>query len=290
MNNTPRLIKKNIDQFNLDGYSVIENIFSPDECENLIKKIKKIANQSKTYTGGYLRESNIIELDLSFANLINHPVMMQICKELLGEHFRLMSSEALIRTKEEDDPVRWHEDGPNTPSYRDITSPPSLFQLKFGIFLNDILENNSGNLTVIKGSHLYKTSPFNQNMEEYEDKKIQIKAKKGSLIFFHNSLWHCVSRNLKDDARYNLYYTYCYPWMAPFDRSASSLFLRSILNYDQKKLLMDFETPSNNYTLIKETWRGNKKLAAKSFKNMLIELAINRLKVLKRKILGGSLN
>tara|TARA_Y200000002_G_C22600295_1_gene629223 strand:+ start:114 stop:350 length:237 start_codon:yes stop_codon:yes gene_type:complete len=78
--------------------------------------------------------------------------------------------------------------------------------------------------------------------------------------------------------------------MAPFDRSASSVFLRSALNKDQKELLMDFETPSNNYTLIRETWRGDKKLVAKSFKNMLIELAINRLKVLKRKILGGSLN
>jgi len=246
-------IKKHIEQFKSDGFSIIENVFSSEECENLIKKIIKVANQSKTYTGGYLRQSNIIELDLSFANLINHPVIMEISKELLGQHFRLMSSEALIRTKEEDDPVRWHEDGPNTPSYREVTSPPALFQLKFGIFLNDLIEDNSGNLTVIKGSHLYKDSPFEQNISDYEDKKIQIKTTQGSLIFFHNSLWHCVSRNLKNDARYNLYYTYCYPWMAPFDRSASSVFLRSALNKDQKELLMDFETPSNNYTLIRET-------------------------------------
>ena len=53
---------------------------------------------------------------------------------------------------------------------------------------------------------------------------------------------------------------------------------------------MDFETPSHNYSLIKETWRGDKNKFSKSVKNLIVELAIRRLKVLKRKILGESIN
>lgn len=283
-------IDKALKDFAVNGYGIIENVFSNSECENLLSSIKNVAKKSKTYLGGYLRESNIIEKDLTFAELINHPTIMSINNKLLGKHFRLMSTEAIIRTKEEDDPVRWHEDGPNAPSYREISSPPGLFQLKFGILLSDTMQDYSGNLTIIKGSHLFNDSPFNKNIENYSDKKIQIKTQKGSLLFFHNSLWHCVSRNLKEEPKYTLYYTYCYPWMAPFDRSASSLFLKSSLDSEQKKLLMDFEIPSQNYSILKETWRGNKNKVARSLKNSLIELALRRLKVLKRKILGESIN
>lgn len=284
-------IDDSISSFNENGYGVLEDVLSNEECDKLIRLIKETAEKSKTYIGGYLRESNLLEQNIGFAELMDNEVVLQICNKLLGEHFRIMSTEAIIRTKEEDDPVRWHEDGPNSPSYRDVSNEtPVLFQLKFGFFLNDLLENDAGNLTVIPGSHKFAKSPFDSDSSYLEENKKQLTFKKGSIIFFHNALWHCVNRNLKDEPRYNLYYTYCYPWMAPFDRSASSLILKSLLNENQKKLLMDFETPSHNYTLIKETWRGDtKKVSAAPFK-ILSMLLIRRLKVLKRKILGGSLN
>ncbi len=284
-------IDRAIDSFNKNGYGVIENVLSDDECQKYISLIKSTAEKSKTYLGGYLRESNLLESNIGFADLLDNDIITKVCKNLLGEHFRIMSTEAIIRTKEEDDPVRWHEDGPNSPSYRDVSKDtPVLFQLKFGFFLNNLLDDDAGNLTVIPGSHKFTENPFDSDQKFLDENKKQLKFKKGSIIFFHNALWHCVNRNLKDEARYNIYYTYCYPWMAPFDRSASSLVLKSLLTDSQKNLLMDFETPSHNYTLIKETWRGDSKQVAAAPMKMLSMLVIRRLKVLKRKILGGSLN
>ncbi len=274
-----------------NGYVLIPDAISQQECEYYSDLVLRLAKKSKTYIGGYLRESDILEKELGFSKLLDHPDTYPIAKALLGGFARIMSTEAIIRTDVDDDPVRWHEDGPNCPPYRSLATPAPTCQVKIGYFLNDLLTEDAGNLVVMPKSHLLPNGPPSDLPRGgLAEGALQIKAKAGTAIIFHSALWHCVQPNKGKTARQSLYYGYCLPWMAPFDRNASSLALKSLLTGERRRLLMDFEHPGTNYVLIRETWRGDPKLAAASPLRMGYELAIRRLKKLKRAILGNSIN
>jgi hypothetical protein len=280
-----------IEQIKENGFVLIADALTSEECEKFRQFVFKMAKSSKTYSGGYLRESNILEREIGFSELLDHSKTYPIIKTLLGGYARIMSTEAIIRPRMEDDPVRWHEDGPNAPSYRSLATPCPTMQLKVGWFLNDILEDGAGNLIVLPKSHMLPSGPPADLAPGREAiGALSVKAKAGTAIIFHSALWHCVDVNITDSPRINIYYGYCLPWMAPFDRSASSISLRSLLTCERRRLLMDFETPSANYALIKEVWRGDPKLANASLVRMLHELLIRRLKKIKRAILGNSIN
>jgi ectoine hydroxylase len=280
-----------IDAVKAEGYVLIPDVLGPAECDHYSALMLGLAKKSKTYIGGYLRESDILEKDIGFSNLMDHPRTYPAAKALLGGFARIMSTEAIIRTDADDDPVRWHEDGPNCPPYRSLANPPPTCQVKIGYFLNDLPADDCGNLVVMPKSHLLPDGPP-RDLPQGSNAAgaIQIKAKAGTAIIFHSALWHCVQPNRSKTPRKSLYYGYCLPWMAPFDRSASSRVLKSLLTGERRHMLMDFEHPGTNWVLIRETWRGDPKLAAASPLRMGYELAVRRLKKLKRAILGNSIN
>jgi ectoine hydroxylase len=274
-----------------DGYVLIPDVLTAQECDYYSGLQLALAKKSKTYIGGYLRESDIMEKEFGFSKLLDHPDTYPIAKALLGGFARIMSTEAIIRTDADDDPVRWHEDGPNCPPYRSLATPAPTCQVKIGYFLNDLLTEDAGNLVVMPRSHLLPHGPPSDLPRAgLAEGALQVKAKAGTAIIFHSALWHCVAPNKTKTPRKSLYYGYCLPWMAPFDRQASSLALKSLLTGERRQLLMDFEHPGTNYVLIKETWRGDPKLAVASPFRMGYELAVRRLKKLKRAILGTSIN
>jgi ectoine hydroxylase len=274
-----------------NGYVLIPDALTPSECEYYIGLTQAVAKKSKTYIGGYLRASDIMESQIGFSKLLDHPSTYPIAKALLGGFARIMSTEAIIRPDIEDDPVRWHEDGPNCPPYRSLATPAPTCQVKIGYFLNDIMGDDAGNLVVMPKSHLLPNGPpADLPQGAQAPGALQVKAKAGTAIVFHSALWHCVQANKTKTPRNSLYYGYCLPWMAPFDRSSGSVALRSMLTGERRELLMDHEHPGTNYVLIRETWRGDPKLAAASPIRMGYELALRRLKKLKRAILGNSIN
>ncbi len=274
-----------------DGYVLIPGVLSEQECDHYSGLMMGLAKKSKTYIGGYLRESDILEKDIGFSQLMDHPRTYPVAKALLGGFARIMSTEAIIRTDADDDPVRWHEDGPNCPPYRALATPPPTLQVKIGYFLNDLPTHDAGNLVVMPKSHLLPQGPPNDLPQgSAAEGALQVTAKAGTAIIFHSALWHCVQPNRTKTPRKSLYYGYCLPWMAPFDRHASSRALKSLLTGERRSLLMDFEHPGTNWVLIRETWRGDPKLAAASPVRMGYELAVRRLKKLKRAILGNSIN
>ena len=190
----------------------------------------------------------------------------------------------LIRQPKDDDPVKWHEDGPAFPTYRSLGKPCPLMQIKIGLFLTDCEKENMGNLAIVPGSHL-EESPPPMTFEKLDGME-QVLISKGDVILFHNALWHRVMDNLYDIRRENIYLAFCLPWMAPMDRSSSSDFLRSALPPDKRKLLLDFEKPGENYELRKKVFRsGLKSGLLAQIKNFGIMIK-RRLRKMKHNFLG----
>ncbi len=63
-----------------NGYALIPNALTLDECHSYMSRMDRLAKSSKTYIGGYLRESNILERDISFSELLDHQKPFQSSK------------------------------------------------------------------------------------------------------------------------------------------------------------------------------------------------------------------
>src|SRR5580693_7557651 len=81
-----------------DGYVLIPDVLTARECDYYSGLQLALAKKSKTYIGGYLRESDIMEKEFGFSKLLDHPDTYPIAKALLGGFARIMSTEAIIRT------------------------------------------------------------------------------------------------------------------------------------------------------------------------------------------------
>ena len=282
-------MQSNLDKFHEDGFLVLHDVLSEkvlielDQTINDLVKNHKLADHDT-----YLRESNLMECDPRFWQLLDVNPVFGYVKHLLCENPRLMTSELLIRQPNDDDPVAWHDDGPAYPSYRSLAIPAPLMQLKVGYFLTDCLEEGMGNLTVDSyGSHKRKDSP-EINFENLPIMK-QVCLGRGDAVLFHNALWHRVVDNPKRVERKNIYIGYCLPWMAPMDRSASSDILRASMPKEKQQILLDFEQPSQNYELRTKVFRDGLKGGATAVLFNYINLAKRRLRKIKRNLLGENL-
>jgi ectoine hydroxylase-related dioxygenase (phytanoyl-CoA dioxygenase family) len=101
-----------------------------------------------------------------------------------------------------------------------LTHSTSLFS-SVGVYLNDILEENSGNFTVYPGTHMlhadwFKSNPPEALLNEQGYMKamptiqrppgVQIKAKAGDVIIAHYLLAHSIASNVSPNIRYALYF------------------------------------------------------------------------------------
>lgn len=281
-------LNKALESFDEQGFMVIESVLNDVELSRIEDCIDGFVDGHKIADhDSYLRESNLMEKDPGFWPLINNEPIFGCVKKLLCEKPRLMTSELLIRQADDDDPVAWHDDGPGSPSYREIATPPPLMQLKVGYFLSDCHEEDMGNLAVVPGSHKFDKPP--EQGYNFIDGMQQVLLKKGDVIIFHNALWHRVMENKKGVVRKNIYIAYCLPWMAPMDRSASSDFLRSALPQDKLDVLLDFDEPSRNYELKEKVFREGLKGGFKATVKNYSIMFKRRLKKLKRNLIGENL-
>ncbi len=279
-------------EFKEQGFTIVRNALSQRELADLEDAALNVVKDHPSASGeDYLREGNIMERDPGFWFLMDHPKTYPLITQLLSPHSRIMSAELIRRTGQgQDDPVDWHDDGPACPSYRELATPAPLMQLKVGYFLEDCLDDQSGNLVVVPGSHLFPEGPPDDLPHGLQHPEaVAVKLHKGDAILFHNALWHCVLQATKPKLRMNIYVGYCYAWMAPFDRSASSLYLRNALSGERRRLLGDFDEPDTNWELVRKVFRGSPELVALGLSGRLATLAKRRLKKAKRKILGENL-
>jgi hypothetical protein len=109
----------------------------------------------------------------------------------------------------------WHIDG-NDNGYRGLGWPIPLLQLKVGYYLTDMTQPGNGNLALVPGSHKSVVPPAAEDLQRRElfPGAVQVCAPAGSVILFHNAIWHTSAPFASPEHhRTILYYAYEHPWM-----------------------------------------------------------------------------
>ena len=178
-----------------------------------------------------VKVQNCVDCDQVFRELMCYAPALQLAHDVFGPMFHLNQSNLVSRPgaiagREQvysSDYIAWHADGPRPGLFPRVGPERAmgLHYLKFGYFLNDVPEGGSP-LQVVRGSHLRDEfdgkSSSDFNIDDYADDLVTLTVPAGTIVVFHQALWHAAAPNTAGVERKNVYISYCPTWMRPVDR------------------------------------------------------------------------
>ncbi len=213
------------EQFDRDGYILVEDALTAEQIETYTRAIDRIYAQRATGKEdsldipGRLQISDFLTLDPAFIELIDNPRVFPKVWGILGWNLFLYHTHFQVTppvTEAERPRGRtfvWHQDSPGiTRDTLELEVPPRL-SLKVFYHLTDVSEPGKGNLGVIPGSHLKRHVESPRDGMGQPDGAIEILARPGAALYFDRRLWHAATPNYSKDIRKTMVYGYSYRWL-----------------------------------------------------------------------------
>lgn len=216
-----------------DGFAVLPHRLPADLMDAVLNAIDRLTAEKRrdNATVKSVKMHNCVDLDPAFRALVMYEPALQLSYDAFGPMFHLNQSNFISRVREDDQEaakkdfaasIDWHADGPRPRNFPRVNGAMGLHYLKFGYFLTDLTHGTGGSLEVVRGSHLRdeldgKGRTF--DIRDYQDNVVRFDVEAGSVVAFHQALWHAAYPNQSDIERKNVYTSYCPTWMRPVDRN-----------------------------------------------------------------------
>jgi hypothetical protein len=224
------------------GYLIIPDVLSEAECDEALEACKRIhgskpAEKFRQVGRGY-------ETEPSLERLIDHPAVLPKLRALLGDRFVMNAAWATV-VPAGTSHLGWHQDGSSAYDYKDVAHPVPLLQLRASYNLTDQSELGMGNMALIPGSHRSTVPLPDDRGHEIYAAPIQhiIRAPRGTVLLFHNGVWHSPMPSTLTYDRYNMHYIYSPPWMRRGDREATDPAFLARTTPRRRAMLGEFERP-----------------------------------------------
>jgi len=224
------------------GYLIIPNVLSEAECDEALAAAKRVhggqpAEKFKQIGRGFENEP-------ALERLMDHPAVLPKVRALYGDRFVLQAAWCTVMPAASEH-SSWHQDGSSAYDFRQLGFPVPLLQLRASFNLTDQSELGMGNMALIPGSHRSPV-PLPQSVRKQPGASpIQhiIRAARGSVLLFHNGVWHCpMPSNLTYD-RYNMHFIYSPPWLRRSDREATDPAFLARTTPRRRALAGDYDRP-----------------------------------------------
>ena len=225
------------------GYLVLKGVLSPEEVQTLTATVDEMdtefRQQEHVTADSVFDRRNVMEDNDIFVNLMEHPVTFPIVLALLGPYVQLSMSEVIVRPPHPKDKGYLHTDGGQAMRGIRVSETSSPLQVKIHYFLTDLENPDSGNFTVVPGSH---NRPFPEEGVPdgpYLPEGVQLCVKAGDAAVFPHALWHGVVANRSQQPRKTLIYCYSHHCFRPFDYEKASPELLERCTPRQRRLIGD---------------------------------------------------
>ena len=206
-------------QMRLQGFCVLDQIVPQDRCAELRKRIKTVVrSESDNYASpdcvGFV--PGVINHDLSFAEYLAEPRLLELARALLGHGLRISFTSAIIN-EPGNERGKWHADWPfnqNNAGHIPVPYPDAVMHLTTLWMLSPFSTDNGGTL-VVPGSHRLQTNPTAADCAlrpgETTRAETRIEGAEGSVLVMDSRLWHATAPNQTDESRVALAVRYA-PW------------------------------------------------------------------------------
>ena len=226
-----------------EGYVILKGVLSTREIIDLTAVVDQMYDeylqQPDVKQNAVLDRRNVMEENDIFVKLIDHPVTFPIVLELMTPYILLGMSEVTVRPPDLEGKGILHTDGGQAMRQIRVTDSSLPLQIKIHYFLTDLHSKDSGNFTVVPGSH---KRPFPESgFEEgpYLADAVQLCVNAGDAAIFSHALWHGFVANKSADARKTLIYCYVQQFLRAFDYQAASAELLARCTARQRRLIGD---------------------------------------------------
>lgn len=227
-----QIAEEQLQQFNEQGYLIVENALPDDLVQALERRVDRIHQEHlesgwDPYTNGPLTPRknffypNFLGRDQFFVNLLDWYKVFPKVWGILGWNIYSYHSHLIITPPRPADadrtpkPLGWHQDSGRV-NVEMESSPRPRLSLKVVYWLSDCSEPGRGNFYILPGSHLRDKleRPSDGSLPEGA---MAVCCKPGDAVFFDRRLWHARSENDSDITRKGLFYGYGYRWLRSKD-------------------------------------------------------------------------
>lgn len=230
-------------QWKTQGYLVLKQVLSSTEVQTLIETVDEMDAEFRKgeniNADSVFDKRNVMEDNDIFVNLMDHPVMFPVVRELLGDFIQLSMSEVIVRPPNPKDKGYLHTDGGQAMRTIRVSQSSAPLQVKIHYFLTDLENPDSGNFTVVPGSHNRTFPETGVEDGAYIPEAVQLCVKAGDAAVFPHALWHGVVGNRSEHARKTLIYCYSHQCFRPFDYEKASPELMARCTPRQRRLIGD---------------------------------------------------
>ena len=227
------------------GYIVIPDVLSVDEAAECYAASERLHAARERAFGQIGRG---YETEPCLEGLIDHPAVLPKVRGLFGDRFVLQASWNTMQ------PAHagvggWHQDGSSAYDFKQVGYPIPLIQLRASFLLTDQTEPGTGNMELIPGSHRAQVPLPDEVRSARADTPIGhvICARAGSVLLFHNGVWHRTFRHDGDQDRYTAHYVYSPPWVRSADRLTNSTDFLERTTPMRRALMGEFARPDAPY-------------------------------------------
>lgn len=236
-NTTRTLTEAQREQWAVDGYLQLEGALSPAEVaffsdllDNTVRTQPgyepapaiqrghyewKLPDQNKD---AFMDRRDLLPYHQAFIDLIDRPAIFDLILDLMGPYIQFSMSQAIIRASTDMFPGYIHTDGGEAQKSIRVTETSRPLAVKVMYLLTDVTAQDSGNFTILPGSHL---RPFPERAERIPGPKspgtVPLLGKAGDAYVFPHAIWHGPSPNHSGKARKTILYNYCQMFMKPYD-------------------------------------------------------------------------
>lgn len=248
-------------RFDEDGFFLVEDALTPGEIQEFTGVIddlyERFRRERNLGPHDPFQWRNVVALHPIFMKLLDHPVLLPLVVDVMGYNIQLrtshldvrppMSPEAANRALgAKDSFFPWHSDAPNF-GWPTVDGVIPYMEMKFGLYLTDLTQHNSGAICVVRGSHRRAQKDEQGNYIIDPADIVEVNVRPGTALVWRTSLLHSVTPNLSDHARKCLYYGYNHRWIRPSDYDHQAPNVLAGCTPIQLQLLGELGTGDTNY-------------------------------------------
>jgi phytanoyl-CoA hydroxylase len=203
--------------FETNGYLAIPNALDADE----LARVRAAADRAEAVWRADpsrlgQRNRNLeqvqapIEYDDVFLNLLAHPKVFPIVREILGDDVSMIDNDYFISPPHTDTHAHWHHDVGQPGVYH----PRSVLMVKVFYLLTDVSPEGGGT-AILPGSHRF---PMDFKLPKVENPAempghVKMAFPAGTAWMFNGRMFHAALNNDSDQPRRMLIYNYGHFWM-----------------------------------------------------------------------------
>lgn len=264
--------KKEFSKLKKNGYVIIPNFISVQKCnkfEKILDKLekKKIKLKDKYFLKSFIRGQvvirDIICHHIEFLNLLSNNRLHKFIYSILQDQF-------IIDGVTASRPIKTFKNypSPHIDSHLPIKDFNNTLDIVLQLCVNDFNKNNGATYFWEK-SHMSGIKCQVDKVNYKKFKKIQVTAKKGSLIIFLGQTWHQLGDNHLGNKRWGILYHLKKWWIKP-SSDYSKYFYKSFAKFNNRqKMLLGFSSISPLPLSKRIKTKVSPKSLPKSYKNLL---------------------